>query len=294
MRPLTSIFSGLILALSNVAAPAANVAQSGNVTPGHLTAWTTNGVVQDAGTATNPFANTFGLIGGPFCIDSGPTTGAYNAFCFQAHSTNGGTVSLYNHGGATGGIAFSINGVAQGIPLISLPTTIDNIACFSNTTGTLKNCTAPIAPTPSAGDNSTRVATTAFVAQNSSQGTSVLAYGAVCDGTTDDHTAINTALAAGGAVSIPPGKTCITSTALNITVSGTQLFGSGMKSSCLSSSTANAIVISVAAGVNNVSIHDLCVKHKAGVTPTSPGDGIFFNGETRKHRSIMSTSAITI
>ena len=140
MRPLTSIFSGLILALSGLPVLAANVSQSGNVTPGHLTAWATTGVIKDAGTATNPFANTFGLIGGPLCINSGPTTGAYNAFCLQVDGTTGGTVSIYNHGGATGGISFSVNGTAQGIPLVPLPTTAGDVVCFANTAGTLTDC----------------------------------------------------------------------------------------------------------------------------------------------------------
>ena len=105
--------------------------------------------------------------------------------------------------------------------------------------------------------------------------------GAKCDGTTNDATAINAVAALGATIYIPAGATCYTTSAINITVSGTQLFGVNEETSCLSSGTANAPVVSVSA-VNNIGIHDICIKHKAGVSPSSPGHGIVFNGETEE------------
>ena len=37
------------------------IQQSGNVTPGHPGAWTTNGVMQDGGSATNGFLKELGI-----------------------------------------------------------------------------------------------------------------------------------------------------------------------------------------------------------------------------------------
>ena len=75
---------------------------------------------------------------------------------------------------------------------------------------------SPVAPTPTAGDNTTKVATTAFVQGTVSQ-VSVKAYGAVGNGVTNDTAAFNAAIAAmsaagGGQVFIPNGTYLITST----------------------------------------------------------------------------------
>ena len=129
----------LLFLLASSAALAQGVQQSGTVTPGHVALWKTTGVIGDAGTAANPFASSFGIIGGPICVNSGPITGPYNAFCLQASSL-GGTLSLFNHGGATGGFTINVNGVNQALPVVPLPTTTNDPACFSNTTGSLKDC----------------------------------------------------------------------------------------------------------------------------------------------------------
>lgn len=130
-----------ILALSLVCATPldslAQVRQSGNVTPTHFATWTTNGVIQDGGIAANPFASTGGVQPGPWCVNSGPNTGAYQAFCMNASST-GATLSIQNFGGApAGGISFNINGTPSTFPTVVTPTVNGDLASFNNTTGTL-------------------------------------------------------------------------------------------------------------------------------------------------------------
>ena len=77
---------------------------------------------------------------GPLCVNSGPVTGPYNQFCMRATQTGGGVLSLYNYGGATGGFSFNHNGAAVGIPAVQLPVANNLVACFADTSGTLKNC----------------------------------------------------------------------------------------------------------------------------------------------------------
>lgn len=125
-----------------------NVRQSGNVTPGHLSVWTSNGVVGDGGTASTPAnISSIGVVGsGPtICTQSAATSsGNYNRTCIGSTST-AGLLTLDNIGSATGGFEIRINGVTQGFPTVTLPVTADDFACFANTTGGLKDCgTSPI------------------------------------------------------------------------------------------------------------------------------------------------------
>ena len=81
----------------------AQVRQSGNVTAGHLTGWTTTGVVQDAGTPSNPLI-TGGL--GIFSanqvsigINNAKNSGPYNQLGFGV-TASGGFITLAPFGGA--------------------------------------------------------------------------------------------------------------------------------------------------------------------------------------------------
>lgn len=131
----------LLAALSTGNAPRAQVKQSGNVTPGHAVKWTSTGVVSDAGTASSGSLSSLGVTAsGPgICQNSGPTTGAFNRICLNATSTAGG-ISLENIGGASGGFTFTLNGVAQGLATVTLPVSVNDFACFADTSGTLKDC----------------------------------------------------------------------------------------------------------------------------------------------------------
>jgi len=116
--------------------------QSGNITPNHGVMWIGNGIIGDAGTAANGLFSSLGTTGlGPtICANSGPATGGpYNQLCLTATSTGAG-FSLNNYNGATGGFTLTLNGVAQGLVTISLPSILNNPVCFANTTGTLQNC----------------------------------------------------------------------------------------------------------------------------------------------------------
>jgi|GEM_PF-2521222 hypothetical protein len=65
-----------------------------------------------------------------------------------------------------------------------------------------------VCPTMPPGDRSNACASTAFVQQNA-PGVSVLAYGAACDGSTDDSLAFSAAISAQNSIFVPSGKTCI-------------------------------------------------------------------------------------
>lgn len=99
-----------LMVLAGLLAPAAalaqggNVRQSGQVTPLHWSMWTTDGVIQDAGSSANPFV-TSGGIQSPssmsFCINSGPQSAPYIAFCEGMNPGTGATFSITPFGGAT-------------------------------------------------------------------------------------------------------------------------------------------------------------------------------------------------
>ncbi|HVI06196.1 MAG TPA: hypothetical protein VM711_08920, partial [Sphingomicrobium sp.] len=76
------------LAALSVASKAQTVSQSGVVSPGHLGAWVTSGLVKDAGSPTNFQANALGLYNGansPFAISSQTTSGSLPAtYCTLA------------------------------------------------------------------------------------------------------------------------------------------------------------------------------------------------------------------
>jgi len=97
---------------------AQSVQQSGSVTPGHPAMWTTNGIVQDAGTPQQGFITGLGIQnnGGPgICINSAPITAPYNELCFSVSTTGSALISLQNYGGATGqSLQCDINGVTTG------------------------------------------------------------------------------------------------------------------------------------------------------------------------------------
>lgn len=135
-----------ILAALFVSPASATVMQSGTVTPTHMACWTTNGIIQDCGTAVSSFLTTLGVTasGSALCQSSAlPTAGAYNQLCFSTTSTSGGfTWTSYN--GATGVPSMTINGTVYPFPF-SAPggivgpgsSTIGCAAPWANTSGTL-------------------------------------------------------------------------------------------------------------------------------------------------------------
>ena len=135
--------------------------QSGTVTPTHMACWTTNGVIQDCGTAVSSFLTTLGVTasGPALCQSSAlPTAGAYNQLCFNTTSTGGGfTWTSYN--GATGVPSMTINGTVYPFPF-SAPggivgpgtTVLNDLMCWGNTAGTLASDCGLAIGTPTANE----------------------------------------------------------------------------------------------------------------------------------------------
>ncbi len=123
------------------------VKQSGNVTPGHVPYWVTNGVIGDGGPATNGKLTSLGITasGPSFCLNSAAiTTAGWQQMCFGVTTAGGGTISLQNFGTASPqNFTVTINGTAYPFPfsiagiLGPNPTVIGDLACWNNTAGTL-------------------------------------------------------------------------------------------------------------------------------------------------------------
>lgn len=195
------LFAGITL-LALATSAHAQVMQSGSITPQHLAMWAANNVVLDAGGAARlaiglqPFE--FGLVappnvsGNPFpstaagagpngenvCLYDAPLGQAGHYLCLSPNlGSNTASIDFGSvGGGATGSLQFLINGSKIAFPGAGTGTVVGpntsaaaDVACWNNTLGTiLADCgpagaTAPLAPTQATADNSTRVATTAFV-----------------------------------------------------------------------------------------------------------------------------------
>lgn len=158
---MKKILAALVLlvtsALPAISQNGANVRQSGTVTPNHVPMWTTNGVIQDGGTAAQGFLSSLGVTnnGGPgICINSAPITQPYNRLCLSAATAGAATLSLQALGGATAqNLNFNINGTTYRFPgtgsgdVVGPLSSIDgSIALFNGTTGQLLKDSAGIIP----------------------------------------------------------------------------------------------------------------------------------------------------
>lgn len=120
---------------------ATTVSQSGSITPTHAACWTTTGVIQDCGTAAVPYLTTFGVLGGPLCLNSAVNTGPYNALCLSVATAGPAQISLQNYGGATAQqLQFVLNGTTATFATETGSFTAGNLACFQNTAGVLLDC----------------------------------------------------------------------------------------------------------------------------------------------------------
>jgi hypothetical protein len=107
--------------MSGLAGYQKNIEQSGNVTPGHVLAWTTDGVAQDAGTPNAPFATTLGLINNSltaFGIASAPTTGPFQQMALGFNPADGNAALSINSFNGAQEVAFEVivNGVKYPFP----------------------------------------------------------------------------------------------------------------------------------------------------------------------------------
>lgn len=166
-------FSLLIALLPATSWGQATVLQGGSFTSGLLPIYSSAGgtsqpVIQQSATAAGgaqsikemsivargsgsaPYtASGGGLLGSQHCLYDGPTTGAYRQLCLGVNVTGGFGLLSYNaYGGATAQtLKFNINGSTYEFPFSDgfvvgpASSTVDNVACWNNTTGTLlKDC----------------------------------------------------------------------------------------------------------------------------------------------------------
>lgn len=125
------------------AASAQNVQQSGNVTPGHAAAWTTNGVIQDAGTAAIPFLTSIGTWGTGCTIANVSALSGPNYQVCLGTDSSGGFFSLNSLGGASAGTFRAIlNGTTYPFPFSSGvvgpgSAIVGDVACWNNSSGTI-------------------------------------------------------------------------------------------------------------------------------------------------------------
>ena len=139
-----ALIAGCLPALAQTGTP---IKQSGNVTPGHAGAWTTNGILQDGGTAAIPYLTSIGTVG------QGQTICAWTALstapgsqrlCFGVFDNAAATISLQNFGIDTPqNLNFIINGATYSFPYtvggIVGPnsSTVGDIAVWNNVAGSL-------------------------------------------------------------------------------------------------------------------------------------------------------------
>ena len=148
----------VILALAVLLAPfgafAQSVQQSGSVTVNHGVGWVTNGVVGDAGTASDSPISSFGVTnnGGPgLCVSTGRSTASgRQQLCLSASLAGAAQITLQNYGTAVAqNLQFVINGTTVAIPTggggtlptLTLPVVTGQRICANNTTGDLAGCT---------------------------------------------------------------------------------------------------------------------------------------------------------
>lgn len=142
LRILTALVFSSVAALAQSGSP---TKQSGNVTPTHAACWTTNGIIQDCGTAAIPYLTTIGTVGqGPtICANSGPVTGPYDRVCLTATNGTGGGFTFDNIGGGTGPFMFKVNGTTYQFPYTvggivgPVSSTSGDVACWNNSSGSL-------------------------------------------------------------------------------------------------------------------------------------------------------------
>ena len=140
----------LALALLSSAAFAQSgspVKQSGNVTPGHATSWTTNGIIQDAGTAANGFLSSIGVVGQGQTIcqrTAAITAPAYQQLCWNLTDASGVQLVIQNFGADTPQpFSIVLNGTTYQFPYTvggivgPVTTTIGHLAIWNNATGSL-------------------------------------------------------------------------------------------------------------------------------------------------------------
>ena len=125
----------LAAALMLLAFPAmAQVKQSGNVTPRHVTTWTTNGVVQDGGTAQNSPVTDLGTTSSnqqSICAANAAFGRPRSVICLGATETGLYLTTQNTGGGAVLPLHFRLNGADYTFPFPSAPINVPFLAATS-------------------------------------------------------------------------------------------------------------------------------------------------------------------
>ncbi len=129
------------------------IKQSGSVTPTHAACWTTNGIIQDCGTAAVPFLTSIGTVGqGPTtCANTNTnTSGAWQQICLGGTTAGGAEIYVQNYGTASAlPLLLDLNGTVYQFPFSTSgvigpnSSTATDLSCWNNSAGTLlKDCTS--------------------------------------------------------------------------------------------------------------------------------------------------------
>lgn len=150
---LTAFAFLALSATCGLAQNGANVRQSGNVTPGHVPMWTTNGAIQDGGTASQGFLSSIGVTAqGPgICQNSAPITGPYNRLCLSVSTGSAANISLQNLGGAAAqALNFVINGATYSLVsnVIPVPLASSILTTNSSAVTAWTQTLPPLIPAP--------------------------------------------------------------------------------------------------------------------------------------------------
>lgn len=156
LRPIRRgiVALALLLAPATAFAQGAPVYQSGTIAPHRLLKAAGNGMQMDAGGTTGD-ANGRGVapfsvsdaLGTGLCFNSAATSGQYNGLCVGHDSSGNGLITLDSFGGLVDkALKFRINGTEYDFPASGAgsgdvvgpnSSTVNHIAFFNNTTGTL-------------------------------------------------------------------------------------------------------------------------------------------------------------
>lgn len=155
MRAMLAVSLIALLPAIAFAQNGSSVKQNGNVTPGHSVMWTSNGTIQDSGSATAGLLTELGVTKNGGCaigINQGPLSAPFNQMCAGVDSL-GGYFNIQNFGGLTSPtLRFIINGVTfpftggGGAGTVTGPSSsVDgDAAVFNGITGTVIKDGGPI------------------------------------------------------------------------------------------------------------------------------------------------------
>ena len=296
MNRFLSICFVLLATCPALAQSGTAIKQSGNVTPGHAWAVTTNGIAQDAGTAAIPYLTSIGTVG------QGQTICAWSALstapgsqkiCLGVTDAGGATITTQNFGTDTAQpLSFVINGTTYPFPftspggILGPGTTVSgDIATWNNLVGTLLADTPPLQifgteaankvlagpATGSAAFPTFRTLVAADIPTNAPFApvfnVTLPPYNAVCDGSTNASSgilsAITAAQTAGGATYFPDtGSACIGAvTVQNLLGVTLQADVTGPNIPSIKSTASSAITLNLNGNAGTGSIADTIVRN---------------------------------